>query len=99
MATDKSAPISWRGIAATQTSAKGNLGDAPPSLAQHTDNPRWGSVPGAPLVLVCFPRLMRVAVEDGLNKTYFHSSIRIPRPNLKSVTNQVVWIFPPATTN
>lgn len=28
---------------------------------------------------------------------YFHSSIRIPRPGRKSVTNQVVWIAPPAT--
>jgi hypothetical protein len=31
-------------------------------------------------------------------KSYFQSSIKIPFPNLKSVTNQVVWIFLPATT-
>ena len=29
---------------------------------------------------------------------YFQLSIKTPLPNLKSVTNQVVWIFPPATT-
>lgn len=29
---------------------------------------------------------------------YFQSSIRVPLPILKSVTNQVVWIPPPATT-
>ena len=33
-----------------------------------------------------------------MKSCYFQSSIKIPLPILKSVTNQVVWIPPPATT-